>query len=134
MVIFCGFLYVAIYYTAGNKKLYFMSRLPWENYAIDLALVASRRSEDPYLKVGACILREDYSVASLGYNGAPPKIEIDWTDRDERRKRVIHAETNALRYIKPNEGYLLACTHLPCNDCLKNIAYSGIKYVFYKEV
>ena len=93
-----------------------MSRLPWENYAIDLALVASRRSEDPYLKVGACILREDYSVASLGYNGAPPKIEIDWTDRDERRKRVIHAETNALRYIKPNEGYLLACTHLPCND------------------
>lgn len=111
-----------------------MSRLSWEEYAMDLAVVASRRSEDPFIKVGACILRSDHSVASLGYNGAPPKIEIDWTNRDERRKRVVHAETNALRYISPDEGYLLACTLLPCNDCLKNIASYGIKEVVYLDV
>ena len=110
------------------------NRLSWEEYALELAWVASRRSEDPYLKVGACVLRHDNSVASLGYNGAPMGVEIDWSDRDERRKRVVHAEINALRYIKPNEGYLLACTHLPCNDCLKSIASYGITSVVFREV
>jgi dCMP deaminase len=109
-------------------------RLSWEEYALELAWVASRRSEDPYLKVGACVLRHDNSVASLGYNGAPMGVEIDWSDRDERRKRVVHAEINALRYIKPNEGYLLACTHLPCNDCLKSIASYGITSVAFREL
>ena len=109
-------------------------RISWEHYALELAKVASQRSEDPYLKVGACILRKDNSVAALGYNGAPPNVEIDWADRDERRKRVIHAEINALRYIKPNECYLLACTHLPCNECLRAIASYGIGNVVFGEV
>tara|TARA_R110002110_G_scaffold402306_2_gene619541 strand:- start:141 stop:542 length:402 start_codon:yes stop_codon:yes gene_type:complete len=106
-------------------------RLDWESYALNLAKVASLRSEDPFIKVGACALRHDNSVASLGYNGAPPKIDINWMDRDERRKRVVHAEVNALRYVKPEECKLLACTLLPCNDCLKLIASYGIKEVIY---
>ena len=97
-------------------------RIDWERYALSLAKVAALRSEDPFVKVGACVLRHDNSVASLGYNGAPPKINIDWSDRDERRRRVIHAEANALRYVKPQECRLLACTLLPCNDCLKLIS------------
>jgi dCMP deaminase len=106
-------------------------RIDWENYALELALVASKRSEDPYLKVGACALRLDNSVAGLGYNGAPPGIEIDWSDRDDRRKRVVHAEVNALRYTKPGESKLLACTHLPCNECLRMVASYGIKKIIY---
>ena len=109
-------------------------RSTWEEYALSLASVASLRSEDPYLKVGACVLRHDNSVGALGYNGAPPGIEIDWSNRDERRKRVVHAEVNALRYINPNECYLLACTHMPCNNCLKMIAAYGIKRVIFKDV
>ena len=108
-----------------------MSRINWEAYALKLAFVASERSEDPYVKVGACILRRDNSVAGLGYNGAPQDIEIDWSDRDERRKRVIHAEVNALRYSNPGECKLLASTHLPCNDCLRMIASYGIKSIVY---
>jgi len=106
----------------------------WEEYALELAKVAARRSEDPYLKVGASVLRYDNSVAGLGYNGAPPNIEIDWENRDERRKRVVHAEINALRYVRPNECYLLACTHLPCNECLRAIASYGISNVVFGEV
>ena len=109
-------------------------RSTWEEYALSLASVASLRSEDPYLKVGACALRHDNSVGALGYNGAPPGIEIDWSNRDERRKRVVHAEVNALRYINPDECYLLACTHMPCNDCLKMIAAYGVKKVIFKDV
>jgi len=109
-------------------------RLSWAKYALELAKVASKRSEDPYVQVGACVLRHDNSVASLGYNGAPPSVEIDWSDRNERRKRVIHAEVNALRYAMPSECKLLACTLLPCNDCLKMIASYGIKNVFYMDI
>ena len=43
-----------------------MSRLSWEQYALMIAKVASARSEDPYQKVGACVLRNDFSVASVG--------------------------------------------------------------------
>ena len=51
-----------------------MKRLDWEEYALELARVASLRSEDPFMKVGACVLRNDNSVAGVGYNGAPPGI------------------------------------------------------------
>ena len=110
------------------------TRLGWGEYALKLAQAAAERSEDPYIKVGACVLRNDKSVAGVGYNGPPSKINIDWSNRDERRKRVIHAEINALRYSTPGECSLLACTLLPCNDCLKTIAAHGIKQVIYSEV
>ena len=110
-----------------------MSRLSWEQYALRIAKVASARSEDPYQKVGACVLRNDFSVASVGYNGAPPKIEIDWSNRDERRARVIHAEANAFRYLKPKEGYLLASTLLPCRNCIQLAASYGIEKIIYSE-
>ena len=111
-----------------------MKRLDWEEYALELARVASLRSEDPFMKVGACVLRNDNSVAGVGYNGAPPGIEINWENRDERRRRVVHAEVNALRYVKPGEGELLACILLPCNDCLKMIASYGIKKVIFSDI
>lgn len=108
-------------------------RISWERYALNLAHAAMSRSEDPYVKVGACILREDHTVASVGYNGAPPGIDMDWSDRDGRRKRVIHAEANALRYIRPGEGTFLAATMLPCLECLKSARAYGITDVVYDE-
>ena len=106
-----------------------MTRPTWEQYALMIAKVVAARSEDPYQQVGACILRKDYSVASVGYNGAPPKIEIDWSNRDERRARVIHAEANAFRYLKPQEGFLLATTLLPCRNCIQLAASYGIEKI-----
>lgn len=109
-------------------------RLTWPEYAMELAKAAALRSEDPYRKVGACILRYDNTVAAIGYNGAPPGVEINWSDRDERRRRVSHAESAALRYIKPHEAKLIAVTLLPCSECIKNIAMYGIKEVYYEEI
>lgn len=111
-----------------------MDRLSWEDYALALAKTASLRSEDPYKKVGACALRFDKSVAAVGYNGAPKGIEIDWSNRDERRKRVIHAEINCLSYCRPNEIWLLASTLLPCHTCMQTISSYGIKKIVYEEV
>ena len=109
-------------------------RPSWEHYALSLAKTASTRSQDPFVKVGACAIRFDKSVAALGYNGAPKGIEIDWSDRDERRKRVVHAEINCLSYCKPNEVEFIATTLLPCRSCMQTIAAYSIKKVIFNEI
>ncbi len=108
-----------------------MSRLSWEQYALRLAQVAAMRSEDPFLQVGAVALRPDNSVAAIGYNGAPSGVTIDWSDRDARRPFVVHAEINALRYVKPYECSMLVVTLAPCASCLTVIATYGIKRIRY---
>ena len=108
-----------------------MKRLSWEQYALRLAQVAALRSEDPYVQVGAVVLRSDNSVASIGYNGAPAGVTIDWSCRDARRPYVVHAEINALRYVKPLECSLIVVTLAPCASCLTVIATYGIKKVRY---
>ena len=108
--------------------------MTWEEYAMALAEVASLKSKDPWVKVGACLLRTEDNTAILGFNGFPKGMEEDWSDRDRRRQFVIHAEQNALRYVKPNECWLCAVTLLCCNDCLKSLASYGIKKIIYKEI
>jgi dCMP deaminase len=108
-----------------------MNRVDKLEWWLQLAEVAAKRSEDPYCKVGAVAIREDGSIAAVSYNGAPPKIEIDWSDRDKRRQFVIHAETNLLRYIKPHECPDIAMTLAPCYDCLKNLASYGVKRIYF---
>lgn len=107
--------------------------MQYDEYALNIAETVSQKSKDPWRKVGACILRKDNSIASVGYNGFPAGMPEDWSDRDKRRFFVVHAEQNALRYIKPDECSLIAVTTLPCNDCLKAIASYGIKKVVYRE-
>ena len=111
-----------------------MSRPSWEEYAMLLANTASLRSEDPYVKCGACILRHDNSVAALGYNGAIAGHTIDWSSRDDRRPFVSHAERSALRYCKPGEAKLIAVTLSPCESCMIDIAMYGIQTVIYRDV
>jgi dCMP deaminase len=106
----------------------------WESYALAVAKVVALKSKDPYIKVGCCLLRNDNTIASVGYNGFPAGICEDWSDREERRKYVNHAEVNALRFIKPGECYLAATTLLPCNNCLKSIASYGIKKIVFEEI
>ncbi len=106
-------------------------RLDWVETALSLAFdIAEYRSQDPYVQVGACGLKHDGSIV-LGYNGAPSGVEIDWADRNERRKRVIHAEANVLNFVRPEEIKLLAVTHIPCQECIKLIAQKRIKKIYY---
>jgi len=106
----------------------------WNEYALELATVASKKSKDPWRQVGACLLRHDNTVAGIGYNDFPAGMREDWVDRDKRRLYIVHAEQNALRYVKPDECALIAVTLLPCNDCLRSIASYGIKTVVYRDI
>ncbi len=113
-----------------------MTRMSWDKYGLEIAKAASYRSEDPYFKVGACVLRSDHSIISIGYNGAAPGVNISWADRDARRGFVIHAEVNALRYCTPDQtrdGYMYV-SHHPCAECIKVIASYGIKHVMYSQI
>jgi len=112
-------------------------RISFEEMAIKFAVDASLRSEDPYKQVGCSILNKEGRLLSIGYNGLLPEQKVSsdfWANRDERRKYVIHAETNALACISRYEdSYILACTLLPCPSCAINIISHGIKKVIYME-
>ena len=114
-----------------------MKRISFIDMAMNIALTASKRSEDPYQKVGVSILDKNSRVLSIGYNGIKPKDQRGnhfWKDRDNRRKYIIHAETNALSCItRYDNPYILASTLLPCSCCAINIASYGIEKVFYLE-
>lgn len=104
-------------------------------YALRLAETAALRSEDPKRQVGAALLRSDNTVAALGYNGPPAGLELTpggWSD-ERKNDYVIHAEVNALRYVRPGEATLLASTYLPCVDCLKTAAAQGVRTVLFRE-
>ena len=108
-------------------------RLSWEETALRLAFdIANYRSEDPYVIVGSCIVKYDNQIL-LGYNGPPSGIEIDWSNRDERRKRVLHSEANVLSQIKPGECKLMAITAFPCLECMKLIAQKKVKRFVYRD-
>ncbi len=112
-------------------------RIPWERYALDLAKTASQRSEDPYMKVGACALNKHNMVLAVGYNGLAPRKKADdsfWEDRNKRRPYMIHAEANCLSLVKRGQVSLLAVTLLPCASCATLIASYEIPEVVYGEV
>jgi deoxycytidylate deaminase len=110
------------------------ARESWEETALILAETIARcRSQDPYVQVGACAVLHDNAV-SLGYNGPPPKIEIDWSDRVNRGARMIHAEVNALRSVSPGQCRFLAVTLLPCRHCMTFIASKGVPRVVYRAI
>jgi len=111
-------------------------RVTWETYALHLANCAALRSEDPYLKVGACGLSYDNRVLGVAYNGLKSGKKVKgafWKDRDERRPYMVHAETNLLSLFKRNECKLLACTLLPCENCARMIAAWNVPLVVYGE-
>jgi len=113
------------------------NRISFIEAAIETAKIWSSRSEDPHKKVGVCILNKDGRVLSVGYNGLLPKFNINkdfFSDRDNRRKYMIHAEINALSLVKRgDQPHLLASTLLPCSNCATNIVAYGVKSVVYSE-
>lgn len=113
-----------------------MSRISWDEHALLLAWAATLRSEDPYMKVGACALGLHHEVLGVAYNGlAPGKIVESefWVDRNKRRPFMIHAEANLLARIKRNEAHTIGVTLQPCSCCAQSIVAHGVKRVVYTE-
>jgi|SRR5574344_60845 dCMP deaminase len=112
-------------------------RLSWDELFYGIALLSSKRSEDPHTKVGACLVKDKH-VIGIGYNGAPRGFSgsFDWMT-PEKYDYVIHAEMNAIANAcaigAQCSGADIYLTLSPCHDCMKLIVQHQIKRVFFKD-
>ena len=105
--------------------------LTWDLRFMFLAGHVAQWSKDPSTKTGAVIVRPDRTIASLGFNGFPRKIKdtpelLD--DRDEKYKRIIHCEMNAILTARERlDGYTLYnWPGQSCSRCAVHVIQSGI--------
>jgi dCMP deaminase len=106
----------------------------WENRFLEMARLVSSWSKDPSTKVGA-VLVSGRHVLGTGYNGFPvgcdDSAEI-YLNRDEKYRRVVHAEVNALLNAQGKKGdeMSLYSTLCPCSQCAAMIINFGVRQVF----
>jgi len=104
----------------------------WDRRFIELAEHIAQWSKGPRKRVGAVIVREDRTVASTGYNGAPAGFDDDLflrMDREAQHEVVVHAEDNALQHLHAAEfsGWLTLYVSplLPCETCADLVIKDG---------
>ena len=116
--------------------------ISWDEYFMGVAKLASLRSKDPTSQVGACIVDENNTILSMGYNGFPRGCSDDdfpWAREGETLETkyayVTHSELNAILNYRGGslEGSKIYVTLFPCNECAKAIIQAGIKTVGYAE-
>jgi dCMP deaminase len=124
--------------TLINAKVYLQKhsdKIPsWDQYFMDLALLASTRSKDPSTKVGA-ILVKNKRIVSTGYNGMPFMVDDTIPERWERPDKynfVIHAEANAIAFANGVRDLDVVYTTLfPCTSCACLLIQTGVKEIVY---
>ena len=102
----------------------------WDDRMLALAGLVATWSKDPGTQVGAVIADRRHRVVSLGFNGFPQGVRDDPAAleiRDEKLRRTIHAETNALLFAgRSVEGCTAYVTHPPCSQCAAKLIQAGI--------
>jgi len=103
----------------------------WDIRFLELASLVSSWSKDPSTQTGAVIVRSDKTVASMGFNGFPRQIEDTpelLNNREEKYKRVIHCELNAIINAREQlNGYTLYnWPGQSCSRCAVHVIQAGI--------
>jgi dCMP deaminase len=98
----------------------------------------SRLSYDPKHKVATIIFTNDFrDICAIGYNGNYKGGPNERDSGSVGMSGFLHSEENALLHLgipyESRERLSLMCTHKPCRMCMKRIANSGIKNVYYLE-
>lgn len=98
--------------------------------AMELAYIAARNSKDPSSQTGAVLLGPDESVIGVGFNDFPPGVDPQyWDIREEKYKRVVHAEVAAIIDAAKGGNSTLGSTlvgpWMACSNCAKHIAQAG---------
>ena len=108
---------------------------------MQIAKQVATRSTCDKKHVGAVIVR-DNTILSTGYNGsithAPHCDEVGHDVQNGRCVRTVHAEMNAIAQAAKNgvsvNSSNIYITYSPCLTCLKLLANSGIKTIFFEEI
>lgn len=102
----------------------------WDVRFLELAATVATWSKDPSTAVGAVIADAKNRVVSLGFNGFPRGVHDETVPRDEKLRRTIHAEENALLFAgRSVEGCTIYVTHAPCARCAAKLIQAGIARV-----
>ncbi|MCI3923197.1 dCMP deaminase family protein [Paenibacillus sp. TRM 82003] len=129
-------------------------RKDWDTYFLDIAYMASTRSQCSRRHVGA-VLVKGKKLLGTAYNGAPMGVP-DCTEagcmvveeyelapgeagkegqfvKKQRCVRTIHAEQNLLLFtdLHDREGATVYVTDQPCWTCANMLANSGVKEIVY---
>ena len=123
-------------------------RPSWQQYFIQMAILASKRSTCLRRQVGA-VLVKDNQILSTGYNGSPKGIahcgQIGCMREQQSVPsgtmhelcRGVHAEQNAIIQAGLNgsstRGAVAYCTHQPCSICARLIINAEIKTVYIAD-
>lgn len=90
----------------------------WDRRMLGLVNLVATWSKDPSTGVGAVIVDSKNRIVSVGFNGFPRAVcdsDEALFDRDEKLRRTIHAEENALLFAgRSVEGCTIYVTHPPC--------------------
>lgn len=107
--------------------------MKWDIRMLQIAAAVAAWSKDPSTKVGAVIADGAHRIVSQGFNGLPRGVSDDpaiLADRDEKLRRTIHAEVNAVLRAGPAaEGCTIYVTHPPCARCAAVLIQVGIRRV-----
>ncbi len=104
----------------------------WDTRFIKVAKHVASWSKDPSTKCGAVLVRDNNTIASLGYNGLPKGAEDKpeyYLDRSEKYPRIIHSEWNAMQHCRDAdiEGYRVYAWPLPpCGQCTSSLLQKKI--------
>jgi len=124
------------------------NRPSWQQYFMQMAYLAARRSTCLRRAVGAVMVR-DNQILATGYNGSPkgtPHCADVGCLREQQNVpsgqkhelcRGVHAEQNAIIQAaisgSSTRGAELYCTHQPCSICARLIINAEIKTIYVAE-
>lgn len=128
------------------------TRKNWDTYFLDMAYMASTRSQCSRRHVGA-VLVQGKKLLGAAYNGAPMGVQdcseagcmlveefelveqggTEQVIKKQRCIRTIHAEQNLLLFTDPKdrERSVVYVTDQPCWTCANMLANSGIIEIVY---
>lgn len=103
----------------------------WDARFIEMAKLVSTWSKDPSTKTGAVVVRQNGTVASVGFNGFPKRMPDNaelYSNREEKYSRIVRCEMNALIFSTGSlEGATLyTYPFLSCERCCVQMAQAGI--------
>lgn len=104
----------------------------WEQRFIEMARLVATWSKDNSTQVGAVIVDKRKRIVSIGFNGFPAGVDDTILDRDQRLRRTLHGEQNAILFAQRDlAGCTIFVTAPPCSQCAALIVQSGIRRVVY---
>lgn len=111
----------------------------WDIWYLNMARYIATKSKDPSTQTGAIIVRPDFSLCSIGFNGFPKDMDDSpalYADREVKYSRTVHCEVNAQIFTREDlHGYsLYTWPFASCDRCSVQMIQAGIQRFVFPEM